>query len=40
MIKISTSIPESVIREEDMRVVTLIFSTPKSTKEKEEERRV
>jgi len=40
MIKISTSIPEGIVREEGMGVVTLMFSTLKSTEEKKEARRV
>jgi len=39
-IKISTPIPEGATRGEVMRVVTLMFSTPKSTEEKKEARRV
>jgi len=39
-IKISTLIPESATRGEEIGVVTLMFSTPKSTEEKKEARRV
>ena len=40
MIKISTPIPEGATREEGLGVVTLMFSTPKSTEKKKEARRV
>jgi len=39
MIKISTPIPESATRGAEMGVVTLMFSTPKSTREKKEVRK-
>jgi len=39
-IKISTPIPESATRGEEMGIVTLMFSTPKSTEEKKEARQV